>query len=274
VFIGYPSKPQEVPLRHIVPNMITTFSLCSGLAAVHFALKPDWDRALTAVVIAAILDALDGRAARMLRATSRFGAVLDSLSDFLAFGIAPAVILHRWMLADAEKLGRFDVLGLAAVMVFTVCAALRLARFTAAAKPHKPGAPVSRFFVGLPTPAAAGIVLIPLMVRESKTLGYELPAWLVIVHTFFVAGLMISRQPLFSFKKVRIHRRLIVPLMALIALVVVAGIKDFWAALTGLAAMYLLSVPISIVQYRKARAAGTEPAPTPALVPDEPAPAA
>lgn len=273
MFLGRPNrKPRErdVPIRHIVPNLITTLSLCSGLSAIHFALKPDWDRAITAVIVAAVLDGLDGRAARLLRATSRFGTVLDSLADFVAFGVAPAIILHQWLLGDAARMGRFDILGLAAVMTFALCSALRLARFTAAAKPHKPGAASSRFFVGLPTPAAAAIVLIPLMVRESKLLQIELPIYLVVAHTFFIAVLQISRQPLYSFKKLTIHRRLIVPMMVVIGLVVVAFIKDFWSTMAALAFVYLLTLPASITAYRRARASGLEAAPPPTIVPDEP----
>ncbi|MCC6428668.1 MAG: phosphatidylcholine/phosphatidylserine synthase [Phycisphaerales bacterium] len=272
MFLGYPSrKPRqrEVPIRHIVPNLITTLSLCAGLSSIHFALKLDWDRAIMAVLVAAVLDGLDGRAARMLRATSNFGVVLDSLADFLAFGVGPAMILHRWLLGDPAKMGKWEAIGLAGVMTFVLCSALRLARFTAAAKTHKAGQGPSRFFVGLPTPAAAMIVLIPPMVLESKSLGYELPMWLVVAHTFFVAYMMISRLPLFSFKRLRVKRRLIVPMMALIGLVVVCAIKDFWTTLAGVAFVYLLTLPFSIVSYSRARASGQESAPPPAIVPDE-----
>lgn len=275
MFLGYPSKlrEREVPIRHIVPNLITTLSLCAGLSAIHYALKPDWDRAIMAVIVAAVLDGLDGRAARLLRATSKFGTVLDSLADFLAFGVAPAIILHQWLLGDATRMGQWDIVGLAAVMTFALCSALRLARFTAAAKPHKPGTGASRFFVGLPTPAAAAIVLIPPMLRESKLLQMDLPIYIVVAHTFFIAILQISRQPLFSFKRLRINRRLIVPLMALLGLIVVAAIKDFWSTLAGLAFMYLLTLPASISAYRRARASGLEAAPPPAIIPDEVQPA-
>jgi CDP-diacylglycerol--serine O-phosphatidyltransferase len=272
VFLGYPSKmrEREIPIRHIIPNLITTLSLCSGLSAIHFAMKPDFDRAIMAVIVAAVLDGLDGRAARLLRATSKFGTVLDSLADFLAFGVAPAVILHRWMLGKPEVMGKWDWIGLAAIMTFALCSALRLARFTAAAsKPSKPGAGPSRFFVGLPTPAAAAIVLIPAMMRESKLLQTELPIYIIVAHTFFVALLQISRQPLFSFKKLKVKRRLIVPMMALVGLVVVAAIKDFWSTMAALAFTYLLTLPWSIISYRRARASGQESAPPPAIVPDE-----
>lgn len=276
MFLGYPAKPRshEVPIRHLVPNLITTLSLCAGLSAIHFALKLDWDRAITAVLIAAVLDGLDGRAARMLNATSRFGAILDSLADFLAFGVAPGIILHRWLLSDSAGAGHWDIACLAAVMTYVLCAALRLARFTASAKPHRIGQAPSRFFVGLPTPAAAAIVLIPPMLRESKIVGADLPLAIVVAHTFFIAGLQISRQPLYSFKRLRVHRRSAVPLMALVGLIVVAAIKDFWLTLASLSFVYLLTLPASIVSYRRARATGQESPPPPAIVPDEPQPTA
>lgn len=236
-------RARAVPLRRLVPNFLTIISLCSGLASLHFALQLDWDRALSAIAVAAVFDMLDGGAARLLRASSRFGAILDSLSDFVSFGVAPAVLLHQWMLKDA------GLAGLAATMTFALCAALRLARFTSARKSN-PASPLARFFVGLPTPAAAGIVLIPAMLQAARNLDYRLPEWLVILHTFFIAWLMISRQPCFSLKKIRVKRTLIVPLMVAVGLAVVAAAKDPWATAVALASIYLLTIPFSIWHHR------------------------
>ncbi|MBX3359345.1 MAG: phosphatidylcholine/phosphatidylserine synthase [Phycisphaeraceae bacterium] len=256
VFIGYPSRKRDIPVRRLIPNLLTVIALCSGLAAIHFALKSDWDRALSAVAVAAIFDALDGRAARLLRATSPFGAVLDSLSDFLAFGVAPALLLHQWMLA------RTDAIGLAAVMTFALCAALRLARFTAAVQrprvdpdEHAP-AWTNKFFVGMPTPAAAGCVLLPMLVEQSRLLkNTRWPEWSVVVFTFVVAGLMISRLPMFSFKKARIERRFVVPLMVVIGLLVVLASRDPWLTATLICGGYLLTLPLSVWRYREHRRA-------------------
>lgn len=250
MFIRYPTRPREVSIRRILPNLITIASMVSALAAIHFALKPtpDWDKALTAVLLAAVADALDGRTARLLKVTSRFGAVLDSLVDFLAFGVTPGLIIYLWMLRDQ------DVWGLAAVVAFIMCAALRLARFTAA-KPTRPGSPMAKFFTGMPTPAAAGAALVPLMLSESKTLTVVLPAWLVMAHLFTIGLLMISRMPMFSFKKLRVSRHWVVPLMALVGLAVVTAVKDTWLALSALAILYLCLIPVSIVKYNRLRAA-------------------
>ncbi len=246
-------RARAVPLRRLVPNFLTIISLCSGLASLHFSLQMDWDRALSAIAVAAVFDMLDGGAARLLRASSRFGAVLDSLSDFVSFGVAPAVMLHQWMLKDA------GVPGLAATMIFALCAALRLARFTSARRSN-PASPLARFFVGLPTPAAAGIVLIPPMLETARNAGYQLPEWLVILHTFFIAWLMISRRPCFSLKKIRVRRGVIVPLMVGVGLVVVAAAKDPWATAVGLASIYLLSIPLSIMVYRRLKQRVADPA--------------
>ena len=241
--VAAPAASGTIPLRRLLPNLLTTVSLCSGLASLHFALQGDWDRALSAIAVAAIFDALDGGAARLLKATSKFGAVLDSLSDFLSFAVAPALILHQWMLKEAEAPG------LAATMTFVLCGALRLARFTSAA-PLPSASPFARFFVGLPTPAAAAIVLIPVMIETSRTIAYTMSPWLVIAHTLFIAWLMISKRPCYSLKKLRIRRALVLPLMIGLGLVVVAASKDVWLTGLALASIYLLTIPLSILSHR------------------------
>ncbi|HVZ93344.1 MAG TPA: phosphatidylcholine/phosphatidylserine synthase [Phycisphaerales bacterium] len=262
MFIRYPSKHADVPLRQIVPNVLTAIGLCSGMAALHFATRGDWDRAMYAVLLALVFDGLDGRAARLLRVTSGFGAVLDSLADFLSFGVAPAFILYQWMLKDE------DAFGLAAVITYVLCAALRLARFTAAAhapKPEhaRPDKASTKFFTGMPSPAAACAVLLPIMLHESKHVTqwngghFVTPALLVTLYTFLVGGLMISRLPMYSFKKLRVPRPLIVPLMALAGILVVFAIKDFWLTIGMLSGVYLLSLPVSIRSNRRLAASGT-----------------
>src|SRR6185295_10381274 len=127
---GIPEKRErEVPIRRLIPNLLTSTALCCGLAALHFSLRGEWDHACLAVLFSAVFDALDGRAARLLRVSSRFGAVLDSLSDFLSFGVAPAMILYQWQIGKQDLLGKYEFLGVAAVMLFALCSALRLARF-------------------------------------------------------------------------------------------------------------------------------------------------
>lgn len=267
MFIQYPHRKREIPIRHFVPNMITTIALSCGLASMHYTLNSDYDHAIFAILLAAVFDALDGRFARLLKATSPFGAVLDSLADFLSFGVAPAMLLYQWMLKGEE------VLGLAAVMSFVVCSALRLARFTAAVKPARtPGTPLStdeqrdvviasKFFKGMPTPAAAATVLIPPMLEHSKLLKGWMTRnqvgtadwwhWAVILLTFGVALLMISRVPMFSFKRLRIARWVVVPMLAMVGLLVVLIVKDIWLAAPTLASLYVASIPLSFASHRR-----------------------
>jgi CDP-diacylglycerol--serine O-phosphatidyltransferase len=275
-FFRYPDRRREVPLRMIIPNLLTTIALCSGLASVHFSLKADWDMALKAVLVAALFDLLDGRAARLLKATSPFGTMLDSLSDFLSFGMAPAVLLHEWTLREPQVLGRdADVFALAAMMTFVLCSGLRLARFTAAtrqvrssaapAPEPRPNPLASKYFTGLPTPAAAAAVLIPPMLDISPKVHVRLYDWVVILFTFVVAFMMIGRQPMFSLKKIRIPRRLVAPLLVLVGLFVVAVIKFPWITAAVVAGGYLLTAPLSYTSYRRAvrrqRAEGSGGAP-------------
>ena len=242
-----PRAPRTVPLRRLAPNILTTVSLCSGLAAVHFALLAQWDKALAAVAVAGVFDLLDGAADRLLRATSRFGAVLDSLSDFLSFGVAPALILHQWMLRES------GVFGLAATMLYVLCAAMRLARFTAA-RPMPKGSPLARFFVGLPSPAAAGAVLVPVLMESSRTLaGFRAPEPLVVGYTILVAWLMVSRLPAYSLKRIRVRRQFTPFLLIFVALLVVVAAKDTWLTAAALAGAYLLSIPLSAATHRRVR---------------------
>jgi CDP-diacylglycerol--serine O-phosphatidyltransferase len=267
-------RPREVPIRRIIPNFLTTVALCSGLASIHFSLRGDlWDRAMMAIMVSAVFDLADGLAARALKVTSAFGTMLDSLSDFVAFGVAPAVLLHEWTLKDPQYKGRdIETFALAAMMLFALCSALRLARFTAAtrqvrvpvtvvpaAAPEGPRPvlegrpnPLSmRFFTGLPTPAAAAAVLIPPMI-ETSAAGYHLPDWLVIVFTVIVAVMMVGRQPMFSLKKIRVPRQLVVPLLVVVGLVVVAIAKFPWITISVISGGYLLTAPMSYVAHRRA----------------------
>ncbi|MFN0010677.1 MAG: CDP-alcohol phosphatidyltransferase family protein [Phycisphaerales bacterium] len=243
----------NVPLRKLIPNMITTAALCSGVAALHFASRPDPDfaRAVGAVGMAALLDALDGRAARLLKATSRFGETFDSLSDFVCFGVAPAFLIYRFCQRDQSLLG-FNLEGLVflAVVLFALCSAVRLARFTATQRKKKPGAKPSRFFTGMPTPAAAGAALIPPMLLLSD-IAVRLPTVMVIGHTLLIAALMVSRMPMYSFKRLRIARVWVMPMMLAIGAVVVAATRDAWLTAACICAAYLLSLPFSLRGYQR-----------------------
>ncbi len=275
MFINYPSRKSTVPLRIIVPNLFTTVAMCCGLASIHYSLRQDWDRAMVAVLLSAVFDAMDGRAARLLKVTSPFGEVLDSLSDFLSFGVAPAMLLYQWMLKDQ------DIWGLLAVTAFVLCSAMRLARFNAAASSPSPlprGEEQrlvllkSKFFTGLATPAAGAAVMVPVMLSYSRLVGrwvrpelgmpqagpndhlaeMDSPArpneWiaaLVIAYTLVIAFWMVSRVPMFSFKKMRVSRRAVVPLLVGVGLVVALAVRDLWLLMTGLSLAYLATAAMS-----------------------------
>jgi len=239
--------------------MITSVALACGLASLHFVLQGRYESALIAIGLSAVFDALDGRAARLMRVTSEFGAVLDSLSDFVSFGVAPAVLLYRWIqdpqggtrpvLPDA-----LEPLFMMSVLTYAMCAAMRLARFTSA-KPAKKNSPfASRFFVGMPTPAAAGAVLLPVLIDVSKSIKWQVPPEAIAFYIFIIGALMVSRVPMFSFKKIRIHPRAVVPLFIGIGLLVFLGFKDKWLVGVILAGGYLLTLPLAWWSHAKLKA--------------------
>jgi CDP-diacylglycerol--serine O-phosphatidyltransferase len=249
-----------IPLRAVVPNAVTALALCSGLSGVRFALADDWDKAVAAIMIAAVLDGMDGRIARMLKGQSRFGAELDSLSDVIAFGVSPAIIVHLWALQFWPRFGWLFALA------YAVCAALRLARFNAnidvEEQPHKSAG----FLTGAPAPAGAGLMLLPLSLwiasgREWDWLqnSYGMAAWAA-----FCAFLMISSIATFSWGSLRLRRNVRFPAIVVIFLVAGALVSAPWETLSVAAILYLASIPFSIMSYariRRQRAAASRPEP-------------
>jgi CDP-diacylglycerol---serine O-phosphatidyltransferase len=191
-----------LPINHLIPNMLTMLSLCGGLMAIRYAILGKWEHCIYALVVSAILDTLDGRIARMLKATSPFGAELDSLSDLVAFGVAPTFIIYLWSLQETGPLGWI------ACIVFTCCAALRLARFNVdiglGSVSDKPPF-ATRYFTGVPTPAGAGLALLP-MILSNALADLEITAhvyrwYTVLIPWMFLVGiLMVSRKPKFYVK--------------------------------------------------------------------------
>lgn len=242
-----PRRVGGIPLRAVVPNAITALALCCGLSGVRFALSGAWELALGAIVLAGVLDGLDGRIARLLRANTRFGAELDSLSDVIAFGVAPATILYLWSLEDAPKFGWTVALSL------TVCCALRLARFNAnidvAHQPHKSAG----FNTGVPAPAGAGLAFIPLALWLSTGEDLFRQWWLVMPWVLVVALLMISNLATFSWTSVRLRREWRMVAIAGVGLLGAALITAPWPTLSAMALAYLAMMPFSIIAYRRIR---------------------
>jgi CDP-diacylglycerol--serine O-phosphatidyltransferase len=231
----------------MIPNAITTLALCFGLSGVFFAIKMEWQEAVRVIVIAGVLDGVDGRVARLLRAESKFGAELDSLSDNVAFGTAPALTLFLWSLQHAPKFGWTAALALA------VCCALRLARFNArldaAEQPHKSAG----FNTGVPAPVGAGLAFVP-MFLWLVTGSDWFKAWYVTMPwILFVALLMISSIPTYSWSSIRIRREWRLFTLAAIAILGAALLTATWHTLLAIALLYLLMIPVAIVSYGRVK---------------------
>ena len=239
--------PRRIPFRAMIPNAITTMALCLGLTGIRFAVGGEWEKSLAAIVLAGVLDGMDGRIARLLRAQSKFGAELDSLSDNIAFGTAPALILFLWSLRYAPKFGWTAALALA------VCCALRLARFNArmdaAEQPHKSAG----FNTGVPAPAGAGLAFIPIFLWLVS--GEQLfKSWpLVMAWTLFVAALMISSLPTYSWASIRIRREWRLFALAGVAVGGAALLTAPWYTLLAVALLYLVMIPVACASYARVK---------------------
>ena len=233
-------------INRLIPNILTLAALCSGLTAIRFALQGEMRLAVIAIIVASIFDALDGRVARRLGVTSRFGAELDSLSDFLCFGVAPALVLYLASLKDG------GALGWVVTLMFPICSALRLARFnTALVSDTPPPAWTGSFFTGVPAPAGALVALIPLMFSfEIEAAG---PRHALVVGTVLVVvgGLMVSRLPTYSFKKGRVPRHLVLPSLLGAALVMGVLASAPWIAGSLIGLVYVALIPFSWMAYRR-----------------------
>jgi CDP-diacylglycerol---serine O-phosphatidyltransferase len=223
---------KEFPFHKFIPNLLTLTALCAGLSAIRFALIHRWETAIALVFVAMILDGMDGRVARLLKSSSRFGAELDSLSDFCNFGVVPGILVYLFSLQD---LGKF---GWPVVLFYTICMVLRLARFNTLLDQ-----PMSNYFVGVSAPFGALLALTPIMISFqfdlllcSKAYG----VWL-----FIVACLLVSRIPTFSLKKGKIPRPWILPLFIGVGLAVALFLSAPWLMLSLGSLFYVLSIPVS-----------------------------
>src|SRR6202166_582006 len=249
-----PSPPPKrrrfkaIPVRTLLPNLITLLALCAGLTAIRMSVENRLDLALAAIVFAALLDGIDGRIARLLKGTSRFGAELDSLADFVNFGVAPALILYFWALRELKSAGWI------AALVFAICAALRLARFNVMIEdPNRP-AWAGNYFVGVPAPAGAITVLLPIYVQFLGGPHFDFVAPVTFLYTLGIAFLMVSRLPVFSGKRVgkRVAPEMVLPVFVLIVLFFALLISYPWEVLTIGTVMYLMTLPLGWLSYRNA----------------------
>ena len=258
---------KQLSIQKLLPNILTTIGMCAGLTAIRFALEGDWEKAVFAILVAAAFDTIDGLSARLFGASSRFGAELDSLADVISFGVAPAVVIYAWIgqdiidpaaTADDKYLLKWYWIP---ILAYTTCNALRLARFNVMHGAISPEAKQERdnnYLVGVPAPAAAGLVSMPLAV-EFILHRFEVPIrlseypypLLILGWTMVVSVLMISRLPTFSFKNVRFrvpqHQAIIVLLLT--SLSVAVFLHEPWIFLFSLGLIYLGSIPFSVWAY-------------------------
>jgi CDP-diacylglycerol--serine O-phosphatidyltransferase len=261
---------RPIPVRMLVPNVITLLAICAGLTAIRLSTEGRMELAVAAIVFAAVLDGIDGRVARMIKGQSKFGAELDSLADFVNFGVAPGLILYFWQLHDLHNGGWI------AAMVFAISGGLRLARFNATMDdPNKP-AFAANFFTGVPAPAGAITVLLPIY------LGFlglpKPPATLTALYTLLIAFLMVSRLPVFSGKTVRMRvpPEMVLPVFVSVIFFIALLIGYPWHILSAVSVLFLLSLPAGWKSYRdherKAAASAVptdvaSPGPAPTLAP-------
>lgn len=241
-----PAMPRGIPLRAVLPNAVTALALCSGLTGIRFAILGNWEAAVLMVLAAAVLDGIDGRIARLVRAESRFGAELDSLSDAISFGVAPALILYLWSL---QALGRF---GWLVALLHALFCALRLARFNAqidmAEQPHKSAG----FLTGVPAPAGAALALTPLYLWLWTGEPLTRAPVAIAVWTVLIAILMVSSVATFG-PKICLRQNVRFEAIAVLVALAAALVSAPWTTLAIVAIAYLVSIPFSMRSYRRIR---------------------
>lgn len=243
-------RARTLTLRAMIPNAITAGALCAGLTGIRFAIDQKWEAAVVAVIIAGVLDGIDGRIARALKAQSRFGAELDSLADSLSFGTAPAIIVFLWSLSAEPRLGWF------AALAFAICCALRLARFNAqidvSDQPHKS----LGFLTGVPAPIGAGLAFAPFYLWTATGIEDFRNPLLVGVWLAVIALLMISNMATPSWTSLRPRRGIRLEVLAFVGLMVAALLVEPWWTLSAICAGYFLLLPYSLLKYARIKRRG------------------
>src|ERR1700686_3035300 len=267
---------KAIPVRTLLPNLITLLALCAGLTAIRMSVENRLDLALAAIVFAALLDGIDGRIARLLKGTSRFGAELDSLADFVNFGVAPALILYFWGLHELKSAGWI------AAMVFAICTGLRLARFNVMIDDPDRPAWAGNFFTGMPAPAGAITVLLPIYIEFLGVPKLAVIAPVTLIYTLAIAFLMVSKVPVYSGKKLgtRVPPDMVLPVILFVIVFFALLVGYPWAVLTIGTLCYLASLPFGWLSYRayargaaQAGAAAPPARPAPVAAPADPPPA-
>jgi len=238
---------REIPMRMVLPNLVTVLAICAGLSGIRFGFEGRFETAVVMVLLAAFLDGIDGRLARMLKATSKFGAQMDSLADIVNFGVAPALVLYAFMLDQAGSPGWI------AALLFAIACGLRLARFNVLDEEMDRPSWQSEYFVGVPAPAGAVLVMLPLYLSFLR-LGVEptrLTAFVATGFTVLVAFLLVSRLPVYSGKSFKIPGDKVLPIILGVVLYILLLMTYPWYTLTASVAGYLVFLPFSVLSYSK-----------------------
>jgi CDP-diacylglycerol--serine O-phosphatidyltransferase len=245
-------KPiRGLSFNKLIPNILTLLALCSGMTAIRFGLEEHWRQAVIAILVAGIFDGIDGRIARLLKGTSEFGAELDSLSDFVSFGVAPALVMYLWSVQGLLSLGWMVAL------LFTICCGLRLARFNTQIGADLPPYAYN-FFTGVPAPAGALLALAPMVLNfEFGWSGFR-SAWFGAVVLAAIGALMVSRVPTFSGKRFHLPREWVLPVFLIIGGLAALTTTEPWATLLLVGLIYVASFPLSVRAYSKLRRAADE----------------
>lgn len=237
-------KLRSLSFNRVFPNMLTLLALCAGLTAIRYGFNGQWERAVLAIVIAGMLDGVDGRVARLLRGTSKFGAELDSLADAVSFGVAPAMVMFLWAMNGAGSIGW------AICLLHAICAVLRLARFNTMVGQDLPTW-AHNYFTGVPSPGGAGIAILPLifwLMTDQAIFAHPAVAGIFLVAS---ALLMVSSVPIYSGKHIRLRPQLVIPLMVLVGILAGFLVTEPWATLSFVGLVYLATIPLSVWSYRR-----------------------
>ena len=237
---------KKLSIRSLIPNLFTFISLTLGLTAIKFAIENKWEISVSLVIFASFLDNIDGKLARLLKSNSNFGAELDSLSDFISFGVAPAVIVYLWsksLLVENTW---------AMVIFYAICSSSRLARFNISSFEEKDSKTSKlKFFFGISTPAAAGLSLLPMMLYFRFDLNFFVNDNFLKTFLFVPAILMISNIPTYSLKGLRIQKKLLPFLIILFASFLSLLLTDFWLGMILFIIVYFLSIPFAMYEFKK-----------------------
>ncbi|MEL3889531.1 phosphatidylcholine/phosphatidylserine synthase [Ferrovibrio sp. MS7] len=256
MLIKPPPRLRKLPLNTLAPNILTICALCSGLTAIRFAIAGQWKFAVAAIAVAALFDMLDGRVARLLKGASRFGAELDSLSDFLCFGVAPVMVLYFWTLHD---LGNGNP-GWLVVLAFATCTALRLARFNTALEDTEKPVWTGSFFTGIPSPAGAGLSLLFMILSLEVDSALFRSPFLNAIWALGIGFLMISKVPTYSFKRVRVKREAVLPVLLGVGVLAALLMNEPWYTLAALEIAYIISIPFSLRAHERFKRGDAETA--------------